>query len=125
MPLSRHLVRASAVAALRRGRGIEQLLEVEPSRNAGSVKWLAISPAADGRFELRFHHVRNEGSSSFFDVHEFSPVDDDEDLGEGRVVERYEDSDAAVQAAERLGAAPDRWVNEGVIDAEYMDASNE
>jgi hypothetical protein len=83
------------------------------------VKWLAISPAADGRFELTIHHVRNEGSSSFFDVHEFSPVDDDEYLGEGRVVEHCVDIEAALKAAEKLGAPPDRWVNEGVIDAEY------
>jgi hypothetical protein len=121
--MSRHLLRASALEALRRGRGIGQLLNVEPGGLAETVTWVAISGTDDGRFELRVHHVRNEGSPSFFDVHEFSPVDHDEYLGEGRVVERFENADVAVQAAENLGAAPDRWVNQGVIDAEYKDAS--
>ena len=37
----------------------------------------------------------------------------------GREVGSYEETVAALLAAEELGATPGRWVNEGFVDAEY------
>lgn len=69
-------------------------------------------------FDLRLHHVRDDGDADFLDVHEFQPVDEDEDSGEGRLVGRYPDAETVLQAAVVMGARPDRWVNAGVIQDE-------
>ncbi|MBO2465367.1 hypothetical protein [Actinomadura violacea] len=52
---------------------------------------------------------------------EFPPLDPDEETW-GRLIGTAAAPDEALDLAEReLGAAPDRWVNEGVIGSEYGD----
>jgi hypothetical protein len=104
-----------AEATLSRGKGVEQLLRVE----RGTVSWLTIVAERDGGFVVSLHHVVDIGSADFRDVTEFPPVDDAEDHGEGRDVGTFDDAAEALRAAAAFGAVPERWVNEGLIDAEY------
>jgi len=117
----RHLSRALAEGALRRGRGIEQLLS--EGVDVGQLKWVAIASRRQGGYALTIHHVLDQGTPSFFDVHEFAPVDAEEPIGEGRSLGMYDAAAVAIAAAEELGASPDRWVNQGVIADEYKDAT--
>jgi hypothetical protein len=55
---------------------------------------------------LRLHHVHDGGDADFLDVHEFQPVDEDEDFGEGRLVGRYPDAETVLEAAVVIGARP-------------------
>ena len=71
----RHLSPDQAVAALRRGKPVEQILESVPHEGRPTVRWLTISPVG---FALTAQHVYDEGSPEFLDVSEFSPVDDEE-----------------------------------------------
>jgi hypothetical protein len=124
VPATRHLSRALAEAALRGGRGIEQLLSVDvEGTGIRRVRWVAISSSRRGEFTLTAHNVRDEGSSSIFDVHEFAPADDEEPIGEGRLVNTFAEAEMAISAAEALGAVPARWVNQGLIGDEYRDAT--
>src|SRR5687768_10446426 len=97
----RHLSFEQAVAALRRGRPVEQLLESAPHDGRPTVRWLTISP---GGFTLTGHHVYDEGSPEFLDVTEFSPVDDEEYIGEGVEIGSHADPEAALDAARAHGA---------------------
>ena len=115
MPAMRHLAPSMAEATLSRGKGVEQLLRVE----RGTVSWLTIVAERDGGFVVSLHHVVDIGSADFRDVTEFPPVDDAEDHGEGRDVGTFDDAAEALRAAAAFGAVPERWVNEGLIDAEY------
>ena len=115
MPATRHLAPPIAEATLHRGKGVEQLLRVE----RGTVSWLTIFPPRDGGFVVSLHHVVDVGSADFRDVTEFPPVDDTEDHGEGRDVGIFDNAAEALRAAAAFGAVPERWVNEGVIEAEY------
>ena len=118
----RHLTSAEAIAALRRGAQIEQLLPLgDNSPIPEVVRWL--TAARVGRsLELRLHEVEDVGTDDFLDVSEFPPLDRDEDLGEGRVLEEADDPDELLAASERHGASDDRWVNFGVVQDEYADA---
>lgn len=123
MPATRYLPRALAEATLRRGRGIERLLSVtvEPG-GSRRIQWVSIWPGSRGVFRLTAHDVRDAGPPTWFDVAEFAPVDVDEYIGEGRLVDTYADAHLAIAAAEALGADPARWVNEGLVGHEYQDA---
>jgi hypothetical protein len=111
----RHLTEFQARAAIRRGADIEQLLTASP---AGVVSWLATRPRPHG-IDL----VRNDrldcGTDDFCDVYEFEPMDP-ESYGEHRLLTCAEFAEAFA-AAMHIGARADRWVNEGLIDAEYGD----
>lgn len=65
---------------------------------------------------------RDAGPSSSFHAHEFAPVDDDEPVGGGRLVDRFAEADMAISDAEALGGVSVRWVNQGLIGDEYRDA---
>jgi len=112
----RHVSEQQTLSALRRGASIEQMLT--RSLSDRKVRWLVALPDADG-FALRLHHVHDGGDADFLDVHEFQPVDEDEDFGEGRLVGRYPDAETVLEAAVVIGARPDRWVNAGVSQDEY------
>lgn len=77
-----------------------------------------------GRLEHRF----DDGSPGFFDVGEFEDVDEDtRDPFSGPPpdddLRSFDSPEAALEWARSEGDASDeRWVNQGVIDAEYRDA---
>jgi hypothetical protein len=118
MPATRHLQPTAAEATLNRGRSVEQLLYIDQ----GTVSWLTIVAKRDGAFALSLHHVVDVGSPDFRDVTEFPPMDEEEYPGEGREVGTFDDAAQAIRAAATFGAVAERWVNEGLIDAEYSSA---
>jgi hypothetical protein len=117
MTLVRHLTEHQVLAALRRGATVEQMLSRD--LRAGSFRWM-VARATEGGFVLRSHETRDDGSEDFLDVHEFRPVDADAPE-EGVVVGRFTDAASLLEAAAALGARPDRWVNEGLVQDEYGD----
>jgi hypothetical protein len=114
----RHLSRQQTLSALGRGARIEQMLN--ETLGGQDIRWLSVH-AVDGGLALRLHQVRDEGATDFLDVTAFSPVDENEEFGEGRLLGRYGDAEAALAAAEANGGRPDRWVNAGVVQDEYAD----
>jgi len=126
----RHLSVPEAAAALRRGSQIEQFLgfgeEVE-GRSTLSYVWLSGRSKLSGRLERRF----DDGSPTFFDVGEFQTIDDDGDAEWDPFAgpppdDGYREFDsveaALAWARTECGADDVRWVNSGLIDAEYRDA---
>ena len=73
----RHLTFEQAVAALRRGKAVEQLLESPPHEGRPTVRWLTVNPGRD-ECSLWAHHVYDEGELGIVDVTEFRPVDAEE-----------------------------------------------
>ena len=124
MSATRYLTRSLAEAALTRGRGIEQMLSVTDEGEGRRIRWVTISSGPDADFVVRAHDVHDPGFSSFLDLNEFPPTDEDEFIGEGRLVAEHPEAEVALSAAEALGAVSDRWVNEGLIGDEYGDAIN-
>lgn len=121
MTSRRHLTLGEATSALRRGRQVEQFLGVANGPDGRAVvRWVTVGEA-HRVFRLTLHEVEDVGSDDFLDVSEFPPIAEDEEVGEGEVVGTSEEPEAALQLAEALGAAPDRWVNQGVVQDEYGD----
>ena len=118
----RHLTESQASSALRRGRQIDQLLGREQLPDERwAIRWLTISPTGS-RFVISRHHVEDIGGVEFADVAEFPPINPDEYVGEGAEVASAPNADEALALAIELGAAPDRWVNFGVLRGEYLDS---
>lgn len=116
----RHLTPAQAVAALRRGKPVEQLLRSEPRESQPTVKWLSVNPVRDGGFVVTAHYVYDDGIP---DVYELTPVDAEEYVGEGVDVGPDAEPEAAIEAAGDHGARSDRWVNFGMVADEHADSS--
>ena len=115
--MGRPLTAAEAAAALGRGAQIEQFVELADGR----VTYLAASRLG-GEYTVRRHVVLDEGTEEFRDLSEFSPVDEDEYIGEGVVVARVVDAVDAVSAAENYGGSRTAWVNFGVAADDYWAA---
>jgi hypothetical protein len=120
----RYLTVNFALGALRRGSGIQQLLGTDCVAGRPTLRWLTVWRDRNGRYGLTIHHVFDEGSEQFWDVAEFSPVDQDQYIGEGRRLGTFSTPEEILHAAQAFGAATTRWVNEGVIDDEYGDLRN-
>lgn len=116
--MGRPLTPPEAAAALRRGVEIEQFISLA----GGEVRYLTISRTG-GDFALTEHHVYDDGTDDFADISEFRPVDEDEELGEGRTVAVFATAEEAVDAAEGgCGGSPDRWVNQALAADDYLSA---
>jgi hypothetical protein len=120
----RYLTMTFALGALRRGSGIQQLLGTDYVAGRPTLRWLTAWRERDGGYVLVIHHVFDEGSEQFWDVAEFTPVDEDEYLGEGRSLGAFNTPEEVLHAAQAYGAVTTRWVNEGVIDDEYGELRN-
>jgi hypothetical protein len=75
-PLRLFALRAAwleAVAALRRGKTVEQLLSAESHGGQPTVRWLSVHPH-DGAFVVGLHHVFDPCDPELLDVTEFAPV---------------------------------------------------
>jgi hypothetical protein len=126
----RHLTLSEVKAALRRGSEVEQLIRFGvpvDGRATLTFVWLSGGSPVTGRLE----HCFDDGSPSFFDVGEFQDVDDDaEDAWDpfsgpppDDGVRSFDCPEAALEwARSECDASDERWVNQGVIDAEYRDA---
>jgi hypothetical protein len=120
----RYLTVDFALGALRRGSGIQQLLGTDCVAGRVTLRWLTAWRDRDGGYALTIHHVFDEASQQFLDVAEFSPVNEDEDIGEGRDLGTFSTPEEVLHAAQAYGAVTTQWVNEGVIDDEYGDLRN-
>lgn len=107
--VGRALTPAEAVAALRRGAQVEQFVRLD----AGQVEYLT-AHGGDQRYTLRRHVVQDQGTEDFRDISEFSPVDEEECVGEGVEVGTFEEPNSAVESALQHGGSADRWVNFGM-----------
>jgi hypothetical protein len=116
----RYLTRSFAIGALRRGKQIEQFLGGFDHGDEHAVRWAALSPTK-GQITLYLSEVIDVGTDTFWDVSEFPPLDPDEETW-GKIIGTVSSPDEALDLAEhQLGAAPDRWVNQGVVGSEYGD----
>jgi hypothetical protein len=117
----RYLGEAFAIAALHRGRSIEQFLGHVGDSDGPGIRWVEIVPADDG-YRVVLHTSRDVGGEHFCDLVEFPPLREsgEEDFGE-EVAVAAEAPDALDAAHARTGATIDRWVNQGMAGDEYLD----
>jgi hypothetical protein len=123
----RYLTFEEAVAALRRGVEVEQMLGIDWPHDGGQgvIRWVTayrhnerFSPL-EGRFVLTRHEVIDIGSGSLSDISEFPPVDPEDYTGEGRRIADDSDPSTLLAVVATVGGRDDRWVNQGVIGEEY------
>jgi hypothetical protein len=100
--MRRHLTWLEAVAALRRGKAVEQLLSAEPHDGQPTVRWLSVYPH-EGVFVVGLHYVFDPCDSEFLDVTEFAPVNESEGVGEGVEMARASDPRTRYDRPVRLG----------------------
>jgi hypothetical protein len=112
--MGRALTATEAAAALRRGAPIEQFLGLD----GGKVTFLTAA-LTEGRYTVRRHLVWDEGREEFEDISEFSPVADEEDIGEGAIVAELDTAEDAVGEALTHGGAVEAWVNSGMAADDY------
>lgn len=87
----------------------------------GVVRYLTNSRSGN-EFTLMEHVVHDDGTGDFADVSEFRPVDEEEELGEGRRVGVFPTAEEAVQAATVCEGSQDRWVNHAMAASDYLAA---
>lgn len=118
----RYLAETFALGALRRGRSIEQFLGPTSSHDRPGIRYVEVRPAGI-RYEIYLHTLEDAGHETFNDVVEFPPLDPDDDEEEfGRPVATRDTPPAALAAAEEVtGALREKWVNVGMVQAEYHD----
>jgi hypothetical protein len=109
----RHLVPAFAEAALNRGAQIDNLLPATPGF---PVRWLS-AWQSQGLFVLHMYELDIPVPDGFYDL---SAMVSDE-MDEKSEIGRYAEAESLLIAAESLGGAPDRWVNQGLVNDEYLD----
>lgn len=80
--------------------------------------WLTARRVGD-LISLRLHVVHDEGTDDFWDVTEFSPVDEDEPHGEGVELGRFASEEEFLAAAASDRGAADRWLNAGMVQDLY------
>ena len=124
MPAIRHLYRALVKPTLERGGGVEQLLAPGAADHMPTVRWLTLFPQEGGVFTLLRHEVVDIGSDEFAYLDAFPPLDPEEAIGEGVEVGTYSTVERALQAAQAMGASVDRWVNQGMVEDEYLESSS-
>ncbi|GAA4599220.1 hypothetical protein GCM10023194_78760 [Planotetraspora phitsanulokensis] len=119
----RHLTRDFAAGALRRGKEIEQFLEAFEEDGRRGLKHAAIWDNRSGCFVVRLWIVEENPGPTFLPIDEFLAFYDVDDEQEGgRHVGTADSPGGAIElAAQKLGAHPERWVNQGVLFDEYYD----
>jgi hypothetical protein len=116
----RHLTRAFALGALRRGKQIEQFLGGIRDGDRQGIRWVALGPGRNG-IVVYLSEVEDAGTDTFWDITEFPPLDPDGETW-GKQIAVVTTPEEALDLTEReLGARPDRWVNQGVAGSEYGD----
>lgn len=120
----RHLTRAFALGALRRGRQVEQFIgPVDVAGDVEAIRWVVVWRGRQG-YEGWSYDVEDLDDDGFRDLMEFPPVGsqhEDDEPG-ARFLGRSEDAEEALRLAEEaVGASPERWVNAGVAGEDYAD----
>ncbi len=119
MMADRYLTQNGLERALTQGRSVEQWLGVRREGHFRVLKWLSIERHRDDGVVLRVREVLDDGNPDFLDVYEFTPYDAEAEFG---VESTFATPQEAVQyALDRVGANPDRFVGQGMIQDEYAD----
>jgi hypothetical protein len=110
----RHLTPSFALAALHRGRQIEQFLGMVERDGRPGLRWIALCPGTSG-VTVWLSDVEDIGTDTFLDITEFPPLTPDEETW-GREIAVMSTPEDALHLAERdLAADPQRWVNQGIL----------
>lgn len=117
--MTRYLILPFIQSALNRGTGVEQFLGGFMDGDEPALRWITLCHGPDGEVEIWLNEAYDQGDESFLDVYEFTPLDDDEDHEPVARVPTL--AEALTLAQQRFGANPDRWVNAGVVQDEYLD----
>jgi len=117
--MERYLTRNALERSLEQGRTVEQWLGVRTENDHRILKWLSIERDRAGHTILRISEVLDEGGPGLYDVYEFTPYDSNAEFG----VELSFDSpeQALDHAIRNLGADPQKFVDDGVVQLEYKD----
>ncbi|MGW9031006.1 hypothetical protein ACWGQ5_44520 [Streptomyces sp. NPDC055722] len=107
---------------MRRGRSVEQFLGPVGSLERPGVRYVEVR-AARTSYEVYIYVVEDVGHESFLDLESFPPFDQDgEEEDFGRLLGTAEDPQGALILAEECtGAVRGRWVNQGIVQDEYLD----
>ncbi|WP_075018363.1 hypothetical protein [Actinacidiphila rubida] len=118
----RYLAETFALAALRRGRPVEQFLGPAGSPECPGIRYIEVRPTK-AHYEIILHILEDVGHENFSDLIEFPSLEQGNEEAEfGRLVATRDDPLAALAAAEEVaGAVRGRWVNAGLVQDEYHD----
>jgi hypothetical protein len=117
----RYLTESFALAAVRRGRPIEQFLGAAGRPDKPGIRWVEVRPAPAG-YTVVLHTAEDIGGEHFCDLVEFPSLDSDGEEDFGQEIATAEDESQAMATAEAsTGAVPGRWVNAGIAQDEYLD----
>jgi hypothetical protein len=119
-PGQRYLTSNGLERALAAGRNVEQWLGVRREAETRVLRWLAIEHRRDGRILVRVREVWDEGGAHLIDVYEFTSCDPENPEGVEHVFGSA--TEALEFATSELGADPERFVNEGIVQFEYQDS---
>jgi len=113
--MPRYLTLSQIESALNREKSVEQFLG---SSEGECIAWLEMRPSTEG-VELWHYEVFDDGDENAADLYSFAPT------GEGwpeMPVSHHETFADALRAAQQNhGASNERWVNQSVIQDEYLD----
>lgn len=114
--MSRHLTLSNIQSAMTRSKSVEQFLG---TRRPGEISWIEIRPATE-RFETWFFEVQDVGGADFMDLYSFPPIGEDWPDAPSSTHNTLEE--AMEYCHREYAALPDKWVNQFVIQDEYLDS---
>jgi hypothetical protein len=104
----------SVLAALKRRAPVEQFLKRYADDGRPRVAWVEVVAGTE-RYEVRRFDAEDRGGSNCVDLYEW--LDGDVEP------EAFETPEQAIEfATTNLGASHQRWVNQGLVQDEYLDA---
>jgi hypothetical protein len=101
-------------STLSRGKSLEQFLGGRTLGSERCIRWIEIRPS-EGRLELWEFVAPDFGDESHVDLYEFIGDDD------GELLATIDSAVESLGLAEKVGALPNRWVNQFVVQDEYRD----
>lgn len=117
--MGRHLDQAFFSEVLHRGKAIECFLGAgEPYDEEPTIRWVGIRKE-DDHFVACLYEAVDPCDPEWLDVYAFQSTAEEPD--EPIMEERYDDLESAIARTRVWGADPGRFVNEGMVGAEYGD----
>ena len=114
--MPRHLPSDDVVAVLVRGLSVEQFLGLRADGDTSRVTWVEIRPAHDG-FEAHRFDVMDYGAPDRLDVYAWIDGEAEQECF------RFESPRDAIEFTIRQwGTDSRKWVNQGVLQDEYLEA---
>jgi hypothetical protein len=117
----RHVSPTFLDSTLRRGASLEQFLGSINAEAERLVRWIGIRPAKDC-LELWQFIAPDLGDEEHLDLYDFLAAEADEGAGiPEELIGTFDTAEDAFSCAGELGAQPNRWVNQFVLQEEYLD----